>query len=325
MTKRELLITGTDGFVGSYLRNYFIQQGWDVYGTVCNIREPEDKEYYVDFCIDNDFKKIPNKNFSIIINVAGVVDQTLPKKLIMEVNAEGTRKMAEWATKHKCEHFIQISSVSAYGFRSLGVNKTEKTTKRNKGIFGIAYSKSKAKAERYIERSGLRGYTILRFPAILGEKDSFISPIIISRLLNGEFYFSGKKDRLYSTFYIKNIGSLLSKLIDVGSLNTALNCTDFEMTWKEYIAEYAHLLKLEVLDQKKPLWTALSHWDDKQYLLMIGYSRFGAHYSNNKLTSILNWKPTYFWQGGVKEAIQGYAKTCSNKERRMIEKVMKSR
>jgi nucleoside-diphosphate-sugar epimerase len=312
MTKKEILITGTDGFVGSYLRNYFIQEGWDVYGTVYNMREPMDKECIVNFCNDKDFIKIPDKDFEIIINVAGVVDQTLSKKIMMEINAEGTRRMSEWAKKHNCKHFIQISSVSAYGFRSLGENRTEIKTKRNKGFFGIKYGKSKAKAERYIERSGLQGYTILRFPAILGEGDSYISPIIISRLLKGEFYFSGKKNRLYSTFYIKNLGSLIFKVIEAGPLNRGLNCTDFEMTWKEYIAEYAQRLGLKLINQKKSIFTALSHWDDKKYLLMIGYSHFGAHYPNDKLKLLIDWEPLYSWQEGVKEAILGYVKTCQS-------------
>ncbi|MFW9971816.1 MAG: NAD-dependent epimerase/dehydratase family protein [Candidatus Odinarchaeota archaeon] len=323
MTNRELLITGTDGFVGSYLKNYFINNGWEVYGTVYDKREPRDRECIVNFCYDDDFTKIPDKNFEIIINGAGVVDQSLPKKTMMEINAEGTLRMSQWAKNHNCKHFIQISSISAYGFHLLGENKTEDNTKRNKGIFGITYSKSKAKAERYIENSGLQGYTLLRFPAILGEKDSYISPLVVNRLLKREFYFSGKKNRLYSTFFIKNMGSLISKIIEAGPLNIALNCTDFEMTWKEYIAEYARLLGIELVDKKKSLLSALLHWNDKQYLLMIGYSRFGAHFPNDKLKSLIVWEPSYFWQEGIKTAIQGYVKICPEDERKMIEKVMK--
>jgi len=178
----ELLITGTDGFVGNYLKTYFKDKGFKVFGTVYNLREPEENEAMVDFRKDEDFQKIPNKNFEIIINVAGVVDQNLPKDLMMDINAEGTRRMCEWALAHDCKHFIQISSVSAYGMQLLGENREEKKWLRNRGIFGINYSKSKAKAERYIEKSGLSGYSLLRFPPILGEGDSYISPCIIPRL-----------------------------------------------------------------------------------------------------------------------------------------------
>jgi len=323
MANKELLITGTDGFVGGYLKDYFLKEGWDVYGTVFNMREPEKNECIVNFCLDEDFEKIPEKNFEIIINVAGVVDQTLPKELMMDINAEGTRRMAEWAKRHECKHFIQISSVSAYGFKLLGENRTEKDTARNKGIFGVNYSKSKAQAERYIEKVGLAGYTFLRFPPILGEGDSYISPLIIPRLLNGEFYFSVKEDKLYSTFNIKNMGSLISNIIEAGPQNTAFNCTDYEMTWKKYIAEYARQLDVEMIDQKKSIWSGLTKWDDKQYLLMVGYSYFGAHYPNDKLKSCIDWEPPFTWQAGVRDAILGYSLNCNEQERKLIQKAMK--
>ena len=97
MANKKLLITGTDGFVGGYLRDYFQNEGYDVYGTVFNMRAPEEKECIVDFCKDEDFSKIPEEDFEIIINVAGIVDQTVPKKLMMEVNAEGTTTGIIWS------------------------------------------------------------------------------------------------------------------------------------------------------------------------------------------------------------------------------------
>jgi nucleoside-diphosphate-sugar epimerase len=204
----------------------------------------------------------------------------------------------------------------------LGEFNTETKTKRNKGFFGIRYNKSKAKAERYIEKSGVKGYTLLRFPPILGYQDSYISPAIIPRLLKGEFYFCGKQDKLFSTFYIKNIGSLISKLVEVGSQNTALNCTDFEMTWKEFVAEYARLLKVDLVNQQKSIWSGFLHWNDKKYLLMVGYGRFGAHYPNDKLKQLIDWEPPYSWQEGVREAIIGYSKNCSENEKKIIENVL---
>lgn len=303
---KEIFITGTDGFVGNYLREFFLQEGYEVYGTVFNMREPLEKECVVDFCKEEDFNNIPDKNFEIIINVAGIIDSTVPRKLMMNVNAKGTRRMGRWARKHDCKHFIQISSVSAYGMQLLGENRKEKKILRNRGVFGINYSKSKAKAERFIEKAKLNGYTLLRFPPILGKNDSYITPTIVPRLLNGTFYFAGKKDRLYSTFYIKNMGPLIKKVIDAGPQNDAFNCTDYEMLWKEYVAEYARQLNIELKDQKISILSGLKNWEDKQFLLMVGYSAFGAHYPNTKLKKEIGFEPPYVWQDGVKEAIEDF-------------------
>ena len=45
---KNILITGTDGFIGSYLKSYFIEKGYDVFGTVFNLRDPHDNEVKVD-------------------------------------------------------------------------------------------------------------------------------------------------------------------------------------------------------------------------------------------------------------------------------------
>lgn len=317
---KEILITGTDGFVGNYIRDYFMKEGYEVYGTVYNMREPLENEVIVDFRKEEEFQKIPDKEFEIIINVAGVIDSNLPKELMMNINAEGTRRMTEWAKSHNCEHFIQISSVSAYGMQLLGEDRKEKKRLRNKGVFGINYSKSKAKAERYIEKSGLSGYTLLRFPPILGENDSYITPTIVPRLIEGNFYFSGNKERKYSTMNIKNIGPLLSKVINAGPQNEPFNCCDFEMTWPEYVAEYADQLNLELPDKKISVFKGLKKWRDKQYLLMVGYSYFGAHYCTDKLKEKIGFEPPHSWQEGVADGIKGYFREEPEMEKKWREK-----
>ena len=67
--KKNLLITGTDGFIGSNLKTYFQSQDYNVSGTVYNLRKPDDNEAVVNFCNNHDFKNIPNKNFEIIIKI----------------------------------------------------------------------------------------------------------------------------------------------------------------------------------------------------------------------------------------------------------------
>ncbi len=301
----EILITGTDGFIGSYLKSYFLDNQYSVYGTVYNLREPNDHEVKIDFRKKQDFEKLPNKTFDIIIHTVGIVDQTVPKKLIMSVNAKGTKYICNWALKHKCKHFIFVSSVSAYGFKLLGENRSEKKTRRTFGILSLPYMKSKANAERYIEKSGLY-YTILRLPPVLGKGDTYLSPAIIPKLLQGTFFFCGKKDRKFSTLNIKNLGPILTKIIQDDPYCEVFNCTDFEITWSELIEEYAKRLEIDLIKQYKPLLSCLKRWSDKQYLLILGFARFGCHYSNDKLINRYNFIPISSWKDGIKEAVDGY-------------------
>lgn len=45
---------------------------------------------------------------------------------------------------------------------------------------------------------------------------------------------------------------------------------------------------------------------DKQYLLMLTFSYFGAHFPNSKLKKQIKFEPEYTWQDGVKEAVKSY-------------------
>ncbi|MBD3226699.1 MAG: NAD-dependent epimerase/dehydratase family protein [Candidatus Lokiarchaeota archaeon] len=304
MAQKTLLITGTDGFIGKYLKNYFKDLGNKVIGTVYIDKSGED-EVKVDVRNREEFDEIPDIKYDVIIHTAGIVDQRAPKKLIFDVNAEGTKNLLDWIGDDKCEHLIQMSSTAVYGFKLLGENRCEETKKCR--WIGIPYMKSKAKAERYIINSDVK-YTLLRMPPVLGENDSYISPTIIPRLLNGTFFFCGKKDSLYSTFYVKNLGPIVEKFIKIGPKNIAVNCTDYEITWNEYIEEYAKQLGVEVIDQKKSIFSVFWNWKNKHYLLMLSYSKFGAHYPNDKMKEFINFQPKYSWREGVKEAVEAYLK-----------------
>lgn len=309
----EILITGTDGFIGNYLKQYLKSNGSEVFGTVF-IREPLENEVKFDIRKTEEFDKLPKRQFEVIIHTIGLIDQTAPKKRLFEINAEGTKKMLDWAMKNGCQHFIQLSSISVYGFKTMGENRTEDRTKRSQGRLMVPYGPSKAKAEIYIEESGLN-YSILRLPSVLGEKDTFISPSIIPRLKNGTFFFSGKKnDKLFSTLYVKNLGPIIKKLINVGPLNNAFNCTDYQITWYEFVEEFAKNLNIELIPRKKSFLTLLTHLKDKNYLYLLTNSYYGAHFPNDKLKEKIGFEPEYPWQEGVKEAINGYLLQTNGKK-----------
>lgn len=303
----NLLITGTDGCIGSSLKEYFTAHEFSVTGTVF-MRPPMPGEYRVDVRNQKDINALPKKIFPVIIHTAGIVDQSLPAKLIRAVNACGTMNMLGWAKDHGCVHFIQMSSVSVYGLRTMGENRTEHMTKRYNGLFTLPYMRSKSMAERYIEESGI-GYTLLRLPAVLGRNDAYLSPAIITQLLNGSFSFCGNGNKLISVICVKNLGPILHKVIDIGPQNDYFHCTDHEIPWREFVSEYARHLNLPVPQKKRSILTLLTHLKDKKYLLMITFSRFGAHYSNSKIKSRIHFETPFHWREEVRDAVDSYVQS----------------
>lgn len=306
MDSKKILITGTDGFIGNNLKTCLESEGYNVYGT-CFFKPPRENEYKVDIRTEEGLQSLPNLDFDVIIHTAGIVDQNSSKKLIFAVNYGGTKNILNWSKNHNCKHFIQISSSSVYGLRTGGENRSESKLRRIKGHFGIPYGRSKAKAEKLVEKSGLN-YTILRLPAIFGKNDSFISPAIISQLKEGTFCFCGEKDKLYSTLYVKNFCGIISKLLKVEPLNDFFNCVDYQITWKTFIKEYTACLGMDLPKKKKSIFTILTHLNDKNYLSTIIFSRFGGDYPNDKLKKVLSYEPEFPWQDGIKEAIDSWKK-----------------
>ena len=307
----KILITGTDGCVGGMLKERLVADGHDVFGTVF-IRDAQEKEVRFNISNEEEFAKLPDERFDAIIHTVGIVDQTAPTDLLFTVNAEGTRRMLEWAKKTGSGHFIQISSVSVYGnLKPNGENRSEDRTKRNDSnlpFLGIPYMRSKAKAERYIEASGVP-YTILRLPAVLGRNDAYLSPAIIPRLKDGTFRFCSSGDKLFSVLNVKNLPAIIEKLIERGPANDAFNCTTDDHTpWKEFVAEYARVLDVPLPDKRSPIITVLTRYNNKKWALIMTFSRFGGHYPNDKLKAFLGGEVPleYSWHQGVQDAVAGF-------------------
>lgn len=305
--EKKLLITGSDGFIGTELKTYFLNAGFEVFGTTY-FREPiDEREIRFDIRNKENFSKLwDDENFDTIIHTIGLVDQSEPYASMYAINAQGTNDMCQYAKSRGCKHFIFTSSVSLYGTKTIGENRTESGTKRQYKHFVTPYGKSKAIAEQFIEKSGLN-YTNLRLPIVLGRGDTFISPSIIPRLVNNTIFVCGKKPHKISLLYIKNLAPLIEKLIKVGPINQSLNCISHTIFWEDLIKEYALNLDVEYNPKTKSKLTIFTNTKNRDYQFIASYSAFGAHYSSDELSKVLNnWSPPLNWKEGVKEAIDGY-------------------
>ena len=307
--KSKILITGTDGFIGSALRDHFKTQGFQVFGTTYFKSPENEREIKFNIMKKEDFSKLwKNEKFDVIVHAIGLIDQTKSYQSMYAINSQGTKDMCEYAKSIGCKHFIFTSSVSLYGSKVIGENRSEDKTKRNIKRFVTPYGKSKAIAEQFIEISGL-DYTNLRLPIVLGSGDTFISPSIVPRILNGSIFTCGNKKRKISVLYVKNLGPLIEYLINIGPLNSSFNCISHAIYWEDFIKEFAKNLDIEYKPKKKSKLSIFTNKNDRNYQFIASYSAFGAHYSCEKLNKALNnWQPPYKWQEGVKEAIESINK-----------------
>ena len=299
----KILITGTDGFIGGYLREYFLSAGHDVTGTVY-LKPAREGEIFADITDPRSLDNIPSTDFDAVINAAGIVDQSVKSASMTAVNAIGAGNLARWSLGRGCPHFIQLSSIAVYGLRTLGTNRREDNTPRFRGILGIPYMRSKALAEKYIEQSGC-AYTMLRLPAVIGRGDSFTSPAIAGGIRSGDFFFTGSGKRMVSLLYAGNLGHCMDLVIRRGAFNDHFNCCDHHVPWRDLIAEYAAALGCPVPVRRKGPFYFLAHATDPAAQMFFTFSLFGSHFPSDKLIEATGFNPSHHWTYAVRESVAG--------------------
>jgi nucleoside-diphosphate-sugar epimerase len=300
----RVLVTGCDGFIGAVVSRDLRQAGHEVVGT-CYQRPPGPNEAYLDLTDPKTFENLPLTCFEAVVHAAGIVDQRIRRKRMVAVNTGGTKHLIRWSKTNGVSHFIYLSSISVYGWRTLGQNRSEGRTRRSRGIPVVPYMSSKVRAECAIESSGL-AYTLLRLPAVMGRGDSYLSPTVISALQKRTFFTCGNGLRKVSLMSAANLGAVIHRILIAGSTNRAFNCCDAHVSWRTLVAEYARRLGVDVPGRKRSVLSMITHLGNKRYLLLLTFSRFGAHFPDDLLHRSIPHHHKYGWRAGVAEAVAGY-------------------
>ncbi|MGA2787819.1 MAG: NAD-dependent epimerase/dehydratase family protein [Verrucomicrobiota bacterium] len=115
-SKPVCAITGTGGFVGGYLKDYFARHGWE---TLELTRRPKPGTRAVAFQLGADISPASLAGVTALVHCAYDF-QPLHRDDIRAVNVEGTRKLLSSARAAGIGKIVCLSSISAYdGCRSL--------------------------------------------------------------------------------------------------------------------------------------------------------------------------------------------------------------
>jgi nucleoside-diphosphate-sugar epimerase len=301
MTKR-ILVTGSAGFVGGRLAAHLRTQGHEVHTTVRRGRS-NGLTYEVDLAGPGAVHALPRLRFDAVIHAAARVGSRVIDGPLHRTNVDATRHTVEWARITSCAHFLHISSVAVYGLRTLGEDRTERGTERCRGL-GIAYMRSKAAAERIVERSGI-AHTILRLPAVIGPGDTVATPAIANALCGDGVPFIGRDART-STLTVANLTAVVDRLLALGPTRRAFNCTDHTISWSDLVDAYASYLGVPPRWRRVPYRALLTHLGDTSFQYLVSTGWRGAHYPGDELWARLGGLPDGCWREGVRSAIAAW-------------------
>lgn len=236
----KVLLTGATGFVGSFVTEELIKNGYEVFVTLrkgSSIKWIENLHYtpvYINLNnIDEIKEHLQSHNYDYIIHNAGLTRHPEEDEL-NRVNAsilENFIKVINTLTKTP-ENFIFISSLAAYG--SADQQKDGIVTRDSTPKPLTAYGRSKLKAEQLIKNAKFP-YVILRPTAVYGprEKDLFT----LFKTLNAGIDAKVGKGQNLSFIYVKD----LSRVI--------VACLNKKLKYKSYFVSDSNLYSSEMFSE----------------------------------------------------------------------------
>jgi len=298
----KILITGGRGFIGAAIERRLLAGGHEVVSAVRR-RDLRPHEVSLDLAVKGPIHGLPS-DVDAVVHSAAIVGSTRFSRRTMSINAGGTRRLAQWARRVGVRHFVQISSIGAYGRHCVGEDVREDTGLCWSPLMP-AYLRSKAQAERYVQAAGVP-HTILRFPAVFGANGTVVTPAIVPSLFDGGLPRISRRNPRVSTLWVRNAAEVVAAVIDRGPIGDAFNVTDGETTWVDFVGVFATALGRELRWDPRTKLTLLTRSEDNVYQYLVTTGHFGAHFPTDKLHEAVPGLVFGDWREGICEAVDAY-------------------
>lgn len=317
------LVTGANGFTGSYLIKNLLLKGYTVRGLVrksskLDLIDGLDIELeYADLAKDEISNDIMN-GIDVVYHVGAAFRiEGVPQSYFWDVNVEGTRKLLEAAKNAGVKKFIHCSTVGVQG--DIENPPAKETHPYNPGDY---YQESKLDGEKlalkFFKEVGLAG-TVVRPVGIYGPGDTrFLK--LFKMINSGKFKMIGNGEVLYHLTFVED---LVEGFVLAGESEKADN-EIFTIGGEEYltlnklVAKIAKILDKPVSKIKIPVWPfwlagALCEFICKPlgisppiYRRRIDFFIKDRAFDITKAKTILNYQPKVSLEEGLKRTAEWY-------------------
>ena len=216
----KILITGSSGFLGKTIYDYFNK----IDSEILTIGRNQTNKLICD--LTNKIPAIKNNNFDIAIHCAGKLyskkNSQFENEVILKVNLEGTKNLLKGLESVTLlRHFVFISSVAVYGLE-YGINIDEETELNAQDPYGL----SKIKAEQLVlEWCNKHNVvcTILRLPLLIGKNPQGNLGSMIKAIKKGYYFNIGGGVVQKSMVLTEDVANFIPIIAPIGGI---YNLTD---------------------------------------------------------------------------------------------------
>lgn len=255
----KVLVTGANGFTGSYLTKRLLEKGYEVRALV---RKSSDLHAIQDLPVEIAYADLADspsletalEGIGVVYHVAAAYRaENVPREYFWKVNVDGTRKLLEAARDAGIKRFVHCSTVGVQG-----EIKNPPATEEAPYNPGDYYQESKVDGEklalRFFADNDLPG-TVVRPVGIYGPGDTrFLK--LFKFINNNKFRMIGNGKVLYHLTFVED---LVDGIILAGEKDEALGEIftiggDEYVTLNELVAKIAAILQKPVPTTRIPVW-----------------------------------------------------------------------
>lgn len=255
----KALVTGANGFTGSYMVRNLLKNGYEVRGLIRKtsnldlIKDLDIELVYADLAKDEITKEIMD-GIDVVYHVGAAFRiEGVPESYFWEVNVKGTKRLLEAAKEYEIKKFVHCSTVGVQG--DIKNPPAKETHPNNPGDY---YQKSKLEGEElaldFFKKEGLKG-TVVRPVGIYGPGDvRFLK--IFKFINNGKFRMIGNGNVLYHLTFVEDLvdGFRLAGEKEEANNEIFTIGGNGYLTLNELVAKIAKILDKPVPKSSIPVW-----------------------------------------------------------------------
>lgn len=304
-SKRQAVVTGGAGFIGSHLCRRLLQEGWSVLavdnlssGQIRNLPEGCDFKW-LDLTDEDAAAELPD-NVDVVFHLASHVGQELSFErplYDLKANALTTMILLKWCLERKVKQLIFASSMNVYGDPpELPVSEASPIQPPS------PYSVGKIASEylcRIYQSFGVNTTSLRLFNVygpgqdMLNMKQGMVS-IYMAYVARGEpILVRGSRDRFRDFVSVHDVADAFYRCMDERAFGQVYNVATGRKTF--------------VWELLNRVVTAFGH-DPETYPIVFGdptpRDQFGLYGDSSRLQNELGWKPTIALEDGLAEMVR---------------------